>query len=351
MVRSGRIVWRAEHSEHTPIVRKGYAVATTRSVDTLVRAARLYYEEGLSQGDVARLMGLSGATVSRVLAAARDQGIVEVRIHDPRSPVQRVHEVEQQLVDRFGLTEAVVGDPGDDTGALRAVGRLAADLFGERLGRMRRVGLSWGTSLEAFVAEVPPRVVPFLTVLPLAGGNPGLDSASSGGTLVQALARRCGVEPSRLIAPAIVESPQTKAVITAESGIRAALELAARVDHAFVGIGTLGVRSSVTIVEDMKLTDAELAAFLAQKPAGDISGRFFDDWGVELGPPTSERVIGVSLEGLRQVACVVGLAAGQEKARGVLGGLRTGVLDVLVVDLALARAVLQRADDSADFSA
>ncbi len=319
-------------------------MAATRSIDTLVKAARLYYEEGLSQGEVARQLGLSGATVSRVLASARDQGIVEVRIHDPRSPVQRVYEVEQQLADRFGLSLALVGNAGSETGALRSVGRLGADLFTERLGQMRRIGLSWGSTLETFVAEVPSRVVPFLTVLPLAGGNPGLDSASAGGTLVQALARRCGVEPSRLLAPAIVESPQTKAAITSESGIRAALELAGRVDHAFVGIGSMGIRSSVTIVEDMKLTDAELAAFLAQKPVGDISGRFFDDSGIELGPPTSERVIGVTLDDLRRVPCVVGLAAGQEKARGVLGALRTGVVDVLVVDLALARAVLQRAD-------
>ena len=317
-------------------------MAAGRSLDTRVRAARLSYEDGLSQGEVARRLGLSGATVSRVLAQAREQGIVEVLIHDPRSPVQRVHEIEQQLIERFGLADARVGVASADTGALRLVGRLAADLFGERLGAMRTVGLSWGTTLEAFVAEVPHRVVPFIKVLPLTGGNPGLDTASAGGTLVQALARRCGVSAGRLIAPAVVESPHTKAVLTSESGIKAALEVAATVDHAFVGIGTIGVRSSVTIVEDMRLNDAELAAFLAQKPAGDISGRFFDDSGVELGAPTSERIIGVTLDDLRSVPCVVGLAAGQEKARGVLGGLRTGVVNVLVVDLPLAQAVLQR---------
>jgi len=323
-------------------------MAATRSLDTLVQAAKLYYEDGLSQGEVARRMGLSGATVSRVLASAREQGIVEVRIHDPRSPVRRVSEVEQQLIEQFGLTDARVGTPdGGLSGSIETVGRLAADLFGERLEQMRRVGLSWGSTLEAFVAAVPERMAPFLRVLPLAGGNPGLDTASAGGTLVQVLARKCGVEPSRLLAPAIVESPQTKGAITSESNIRIALERAARVDHAFVGIGTIGIRSSVTIVEDMKLNDAELAAFLAQKPAGDISGRFFDDQGVEVGPPTSERVIGVSLDDLRQVPCVIGLAGGQEKARGVLAALRTGVLDVVVLDLALAQAVLQRAGASA----
>ncbi|MFT4218359.1 MAG: sugar-binding domain-containing protein [Micropruina sp.] len=324
-------------------------MAATRSVETLVNAARLYYEEGLSQGEVARRMGLSSATVSRVLAAAREQGIVEVRIHDPRSPVRRVAEVEHRLVERFGLTEARVGTPnGGSADALPLVGRLAADLFGERLPQMRQVGLSWGSTLEAFVAEVPERVAS-VQVLPLAGGNPGLDMAGAGGTLVQALARRCGVQPSRFLAPAIVESPQTKAAIAAETAIRTALERAAQVDHAFVGIGTFGVRSSVTIVEDMLLSEAELATFLAQKPAGDISGRFFDDAGAELGPPTSDRVIAVSLDDLRRVPCVIGLAAGAEKARGVLAALHTGVLDVVVLDLALARAVLARAgDDVAD---
>lgn len=320
-------------------------MATTRSIDTLVRAARLYYEEGLSQGEVARRMGLSGATVSRVLAAARDRGIVEVRIHDPRSPVRRVADLERRLVERFGLSEARVGTPnGGPADALQLVGRLAADLFGERLAQMRRIGLSWGSTLESFVAEVPERVAA-VQVLPLAGGNPGLDTAGPGGTLVQALARRCGVQPSRFLAPAIVESPQTKAAIASETAIRTALELAAQVDHAFVGIGTFGVRSSVTIVEDMKLSEAELATFLAQKPAGDLSGRFFDDAGTELGPPTSDRVIAVTLDDLRRVPCVIGLAAGAEKARGVLAALHTGVLDVVVLDLPLAGAVLLRAGE------
>lgn len=322
-------------------------MAATRSLDGLVRAARLYYEEGLSQGEVARRMNLSGATVSRMLAAARDQGIVEVRIHDPRSPVVRVADVEQQLGRRFGLSDVRVGRLNGSAGALQVVGRLAADLFGERLADMRTVGLSWGSTLEAFVGEVPERTVPYLQVLPLAGGNPGLDMASAGGTLVQAMARRCGVEPHRLLAPAIVESPQTKAAITSESGIRTALQRAAGVDHAFVGIGTIGVRSSVTIVEDMKLDEAEMATFLGQRPAGDISGRFFNDAGEELGDPTAGRVIGVSLDDLRSVPCVVGIAAGAEKCRGVLAALHTGVLDVLVVDLPLARALLLRADGEA----
>lgn len=95
----------------------------------------------------------------------------------------------------------------------------------------------------------------------------------------------------------------------------------------------------------MRLSEAESATFLAQKPAGDLTGRFFDDAGQELGSPTSDRVIAVTLDDLRRVPCVIGLAAGVEKARGVQAALHTGVLDVVVLDLPLARAVLARAGE------
>jgi len=62
-----------------------------------------------------------------------------------------------------------------------------------------------------------------------------------------------------------------------------------------------------------------------------------------LGRPTSERIIGITLDQLADVPEVVGLAAGVEKALGVVGALRTGTLDGIVMDEDLARAVLSRA--------
>ena len=104
-------------------------------------------------------------------------------------------------------------------------------------------------------------------------------------------------------------------MLTSESGIKAALEVAATVDHAFVGIGTIGVRSSVTIVEDMRLNDAELAAFLAQgKPAGDISPVLRRQRRRTRRAPPLERIIGVTLDDLRSVP-QVGLAAGEGPRR------------------------------------
>ncbi|MEI5519901.1 sugar-binding domain-containing protein [Streptomyces brasiliscabiei] len=70
------------------------------------------------------------------------------------------------------------------------------------------------------------------------------------------------------------------------------------------------------------------------------SARFFDLDGRPIPGPVEERVPAVSLEQLARIPLVAGVAAGAEKARGVLGALRSGAVDVLISDSSLARALL-----------
>lgn len=123
-----------------------------------------------------------------------------------------------------------------------------------------------------------------------------------------------------------------------------ALELATTVDTAWAGIGAVGIPggSSEQLLAAMRFTVEERALVRAAKPACDFCGRFFDEDGVLLGAPTANRVIGVSFDDLRQIPTVVGLAGGVGKARGVLAALRSGVVDIAVIDAELAAEVLRR---------
>ena len=109
----------------------------------LIKAARMYFLDGRSQDDVARALGTSRSNVSRMLSAARAQGIVEIRVHDQ---ITRAVELEQALRDRFALAHVQVAAfrPGADmaTGA----GELAARWLDETLRDGLVLGLSWGTS-------------------------------------------------------------------------------------------------------------------------------------------------------------------------------------------------------------
>ncbi|MFN7052461.1 MAG: sigma factor-like helix-turn-helix DNA-binding protein, partial [Gemmobacter sp.] len=73
--------------------------------DPLLWAAWLYYEEGMTQGDIAAEMGLSRASVNAYLADARTRGIVNIEIHPEKF---RALSIARALKDHFGLQDCLV---------------------------------------------------------------------------------------------------------------------------------------------------------------------------------------------------------------------------------------------------
>lgn len=314
-----------------------------RRQDVLVQAARLYYLQNKSQGEIAKTLGLSRSSVSRILAAAREKGIVEVRIHGPGLPA-RITELEQAIVRRFGIARAMVVARRVGRAPIDVVAEAAARVFEDRVSRLTLLGLSWGRTVDRFVAEVEDEPINHaLTVCPLVGGMPSA-TGPAGNTSVEVLAQKRGGASFRFESPSVVESRQAWTALTRESTIGAAIERAAKVQAALVGIGSFGIHASRLVVDAMALDEAEAAELAGQDAAGDICGRFYDLDGRPLGLPTSERVIGITLEQLGQVPDAIGLAGGVEKAGGVIGALRTGVLNGIVLDESLARDVLDRTD-------
>src|SRR3989442_555001 len=74
----------------------------SREVRQMVQCLELYYKQGRSQKDIAVTLGVSAATVSRLLKRAMDEGLVRVELDLPRT-----EELESGLVQTYGLREAV----------------------------------------------------------------------------------------------------------------------------------------------------------------------------------------------------------------------------------------------------
>ncbi len=310
-----------------------------RHHSVLVKAARLYYLEDRSQADVARALGVSRSSVSRILAAAREQGVVEIRIHDP-GVLDRSEELESALIESFGIDWAIVVPRPKGTSALDVVADAAARVFEDRVPSLASFGLSWGTTVQQFVANVDVEpIYTSVSMCPLSGGMPSAGPA--GNISLEVLAQRSGATSYRFESPAVVESPETWAALNRESTIVEALERAASVQLAFVGIGSYGVHNSRAVVSSMKLDQREWREFHDQQPAGDICGRFYDIEGGLIGEPVRERIIGLTMPQLAAIPEAVGIAAGVEKASGVVGALRTSVLNGIILDEDLAREVLQ----------
>jgi DNA-binding transcriptional regulator LsrR (DeoR family) len=310
-----------------------------RDPDLLVRAARLYYEQRLSQDEVARTLGTSRSNVSRMLTAAQDQGIVEIRINDPAG---RMPDLERALVQRFGLEAAVVAARPNDPGIqpIDRVGALAWQWLAQVLKDGMTLALSWGRTLQAMVWATTPETHLSIEVVQLVGGLSSVASEITGQELVRELATRLGAHYRYLHAPAVFASATARDAMLAEQSVAEALDAARGADIAVVGIGAVGQGSSAAILRSIALSGDERAEFEAQHPVGDLAARFFDPQGREVTGASADRVLALTLDDIRAIPTVVGMAAGRDKVDGTLAALRGGLIDVLVCDAAAARGVL-----------
>jgi len=304
-----------------------------------VKAATLYYLEGKSQAEVAEEIGVSRSNVSRVLADARKNGIVDIRINDPFG---RARDLESQLVARYSLRECRVAPSTAADSQLSRVGALGAQWLIDNLPRDGGgVALSWGSSVQAVVDEIPDDAShDKIEVLPLVGGLSIVDSARDGNVLVRLLATKLGAQHRRLYAPAVVESHESREAFLGESSIAGVLDASRRAKIAIVGVGNVGKGASGEIIESMNLSRVERAEFAASGAVGDCCTRFFDREGKIVESVVNDRVIAIGLEELGNIPTVVGVAAGAHKMEGTRAALTGGLFDVLVVDSDLALALL-----------
>lgn len=313
---------------------------TPREPSTLVAAARLYYLQGRSQAEIADRLGTSRSNVSRMLTEAQRQGIVEIRINDPAG---RVHDLEDELRSTFGLRDVRVAHTGVVPGLQveDEVGRQASRLLLDNLKDGMTVALSWGRGLQSMVyATTADKEYHRLRLVQLVGGLSAISNEISGHELVRELALRLGAEYRFLHAPATFELSASRDALISEPSVAEALAEAARADLAFVGIGTPAHGSSAAIVGSTGLSDAERRGFWDAAPVGDVAARYFTAGGEPVLGAVNDRVLGISLAALLEIPNVVGVATGRAKAAGVMGALRGRLVDSLVCDESLARALL-----------
>ena len=143
-------------------------MATARDKALIIQVARLYYEQQLSQEQIAKKILTSRSNVSRILAVAQERGIVEIRIHEQD---RRDHELEELLVQRFGLKAAHVAHLPKYATDYQAVGQLAAQVFISHLKPAARIAVSWGRSLQTMVNELEHIDRPDVSLIALMGGT------------------------------------------------------------------------------------------------------------------------------------------------------------------------------------
>ncbi|MBI2016639.1 MAG: helix-turn-helix domain-containing protein, partial [Candidatus Rokubacteria bacterium] len=211
-----------------------------RELRQMVRCLELYYRQGRSQKDIARAVGVSAATVSRLLKRAFDDGFVRVELDLPRR-----EELEAGLIERFGLRDAVVVAAGG-RGDLKAELGAAAALYFEKIAAHgMRVGLSCGFTLYETIRQLRERRFRDLALYPLSGESTLKLVDLFPNTLVGMMAAKYRPHVTAYALPvqhllSLREIERERRRLLRDPEIRMIYEAAQAVDIALVGIGMIG---------------------------------------------------------------------------------------------------------------
>lgn len=296
----------------------------------IYKIASLYFEDNLTQQQIAQKMGISRIKVSRMLQQARSNGVVEISLNKPQ---QNYTEEEKSIAARWNLNEVILSAPdySSNEDLLKQLGVSASEYAIRILNGNETVSLAWGNTLSAFVQNLPKLEFPEIKIMQMIGGLGSPEAEVHSSDLVRRLSDKTGGVGRILSAPGVVSSRAVKKGLLEDPHIRETLSMAASADIAFVGIGT-GAPDSILMSQGEILPTDTLKEIKTSGAVGDISLRFFDSIGNLINHPVNERIIGISESEIRKIPRVIAIAGGAEKYEAIKGALNSGLLDVLITD-------------------
>lgn len=299
-------------------------------IEQITRAAWHYYNDGMTQNEVADMLGVSRIKVSRLLEKGRQTGLIELRINAPHAGCLQL---QKQLVSEFGLTDARVVPSAGDMPVVPRIARAAASFLMQKLEANDLLAIGWGETVTTALRYAAP-VFPQnnISLVSLTGGV----SAYVGTTGLYGPQNNAHLIPT----PLRVSSPELAAMLRVEPYVRHVLDMASTARMALTGVGV--VSGSATLVRYGYCTSAEIELFARRGAIGDILGYFYDAKGEIIDLDIHRHVVAVNVEDLRRIPNRAAAAAGLQKVDAILGLLRGRLANILITDQVTAEELLRR---------
>lgn len=305
--------------------------------DAAVWAAWLYYVDELTQKEIADKLGTSRVTVIKLLAEAKERGLVNIKID---TTVASQVELSRDMASHFGLQEALIIPSLDSKADLGRLGSAASMMLVDTLKDGETLAVAWGRTVSAVAQSVPknPRLNN-ITVSQLVASPDGMASDFSPELCSSLLANRLGAKCVNILAPAIVSNAQVKASLLAEPSIAAQFEVIRNASTALFGVGEFGAGSTIA-THNLHKPDT-LSAVRANGAVAVIMGLFIDAQGNEVRSDVHDRLIGVSLAELKAMPRRICVAGGLQKTKAIRAALEGQLVTHLVIDERTAHDVLR----------
>lgn len=302
--------------------------------DLLVKIAKLYYIENLTQKQIADTIFISRPQVSRALKKCIEKGIVEIKIKDP---IERTDNLEKEITKRFKIKNCLVSKTQNDNFEVTNLKtfQLAAQYIENIVKNDMIIGITWGKTLRGVVNEISQNNVYNKTEFIQLTGNIYTDNPIySGSEIAKDFAYKFKAQYNQTTAPLYVDDIETKNTLLKNKRLKRMLEIAENSNIAIIGVGNL---ISWTDFIDKKL----YTKLIKKKAIGHIIGYYYDINGNIIDNKLHDNIIAVNKNFLKnQKLNKIAIASGVDKAEAILGALRGSFISTLITDFHTAKRII-----------
>ncbi|QXC48414.1 sugar-binding transcriptional regulator [Agrobacterium salinitolerans] len=329
-------------------LRRETHTAYSEAASLRLRAAWLYYNQGMTQKDVAEKLGISRSTVIRLLDEAMKRSEVQIWINEG---IEDFVSLAGQLEAAYGLDEAViipspgpspagpstVGKSGAE-GTAKAVGLALGQFLSEAVPNGATIGVGWGRTMTASLSSFRPPRRENCKVVSLLGGIVAVHQTNPL-DYTWRLASALGAECYMFLAPLLVDSVETKRALIEKCGLATLYDLAETLDLAIVSCGDIGPHS--TSLSEGFISKATLQELIDAGCVCDTMFNFIDAEGRSVDHPINQRAMAIDLDTLRKAKHIVLASGGAHRAIAIRATIKRIGCNTLITDEAAARALME----------
>lgn len=310
-----------------------------QDMQLLYKVADMYYTLNLNLVDIGRRIGIAPMTVSRLLAKAREVGIVQIIV---KKPIDNCPNLEQALKKQFGLKNVIVVKISEGMDLREQITEAGAIYLDQILDENSVLGIGIGGTTAALVDHLLERKIPGLKIFQMLGGFESTEYINSF-DILQSISRKLGAEGIYLHAPVYAKDSAKRDLLYEEVFSSPKLK-AVLASCTIVVTGAGSVDMTSIYVKAGVIQPSEMSEIAAMGGVGDILGQFYDAEGRVVNHALNHRVIAVPLDELRNIPEVILISGGENKILAIKAVIQGKLITTLVTDGDSAEALLGSAD-------
>lgn len=309
-------------------------IPAEQKIERMTAIAHMYYEKDMNQSQIAKELGISRPLVSVLLTEAKACGIVTITINDIGLSNEKII---KKLKETFSLNHVILVPDAKNAGDTnKAVANEAYFYCFGKKHADRHAGIGWG-SMMGYMADLAETMDDEKRnkgcIFPLTGGISSVIRGYHTNEIVRIFALKTGKTADFLYVPALFDTNAELEVVKKTEPYTVIQDKWNTMDQAIVSI------SNYPSYPDMGVKTIYGDRLTKSRAVGRVLAHYFDKDG-KIIAPKEDSVAQASVEQLKR-ASVTAVCSEQVKAEAVIGALRTGMIQNLILPLSVAKRVVE----------